>query len=487
MPILEQKHQEVEGLEKIKFVDEPYFTLSYYNYEGNRSLYSKLQKMVELAIKEDSYILVSTLYLNSFEVLELLLDAVKILKGKVYILIGNSELSSCSFDRHGMMKKLNILDLESKGILIRKNSGAHLKFLIAGKRCMVFTTNLSSDGLFYNPEFGLTFDDEPWINTCLKQVFRELWHKNSEKALINGNWNDSIEWYPDSKLSEIINEKRNKNFAPLILSSRKLINLIHQINKNFHNQTLYQFIIDLLKQAKESIEISIYSFYPIDKIKEIKEILIHQANKGVIIKILVPEIQVKRNKSMYKLLKSLKQNRISVRYYREIHGKIIIIDSKRFLLFTGNFNYYLLKKNSYDLGICTKKDTIVQNAIKFYDLLWKEASESPHEHPNLNLNLELVIKSANFIADRKRVDISLLENLIFKSKEIQLISKDEKYVLAVNGAGKSLIIPLEVIEMEEIDNYLTLNALILPQPNFQLKLGDIYKIKNLNLTLFWPK
>lgn len=487
-PILEQKHQEIIGLEKIQFVDDPYFAFSYYNYEGPRSLFSKIQEMIELAVEEDSYILLSTLYLNSFEVIELIISAVKKLKGKVYILIGNSKLSSISFNRHGMLKKKNIFDLEANGALIRQNSGAHLKFLIAGKRCMVFTTNLSSDGLFYNPEFGLNFEDEPWIIACLKEIFKELWHKRSERMLINGEWLQAKEWKIQNNSEGRIDNVRNPRFAPLILSSNSLKNQVRKINPNINARTLFAYTIRQLSQATKSIDIAIFSFYPIPEINPIIELLIEKAKEGVSIKILVPEVQVKRSRDMGTLLDKLKQNQIKVRYYREIHGKAIIIDDNRAIIFTGNFNKYLLKEDSYDLGLFTNSPNLIQNLTKFYLHLWEEAADSPHEHPNINLNLNLIIKSPNFIADGKRVDISLLEKLIHQSKEIQLISKDDNYAIVINGANKySLNLPLEMIEMEEIDNIINMRAIIISKPNFRFKLGDFYKIRNLQLKLLWSK
>ena len=88
---IDYEEQEYEKLEQIKFENDTYFAFSYYNFKGERTIYAKIEYLINNAIKEDSFLLVSSLYINSYEIYELLIKASKILKGKVYILDGYSK------------------------------------------------------------------------------------------------------------------------------------------------------------------------------------------------------------------------------------------------------------------------------------------------------------------------------------------------------------------------------------------------------------
>lgn len=482
------ENEDYEKLKEIKFEKEPFFSFSYFNYDGERTIFNRIKRIIENAKESKSFILLSSLYINSFEIYELLIEASESLRGKIYVLIGDINNSQNSFDRNGMKQKLNINDLEAAGALIRLHPGAHLKFIVGGKQSMVFSTNLSSDGLFYNPEFGLVFEEDPWINTSLKQIFANLWHSNSEEMLINGKWQPSIKWEKAHMVFSEESQHVPASFKPLLLNSNNLIKELHKKNKAIHSTRIFDYILEILKKAKTSIDLSIFSFYPLDEFKELKSILITKQQSGIRIRILVPEIQVKKSNSMQKLLEELSNTGIEVRYYREIHGKVIIVDSKRFLMFTGNFNPYLFNDKSHDLGIYTKNLPLVRNMCKFWNLLWEEGSESPHKHPIINLDIDLAIKSQNFIDGKKRVDISLLEKQINECKEVQLIIKGENYALSIYGENIYFLnIYFDVLQTIEFENKIFLSAIIKQKPGFTLKLGDIWKINKLNLNLYWPK
>jgi len=74
-------------------------------------------------------------------------------------------------------------------------------------------------------------------------------------------------------------------------------------------------------------------------------------------------------------LKELEQEKISTRYYRELHGKCLIVDKKLVLIMTGNIDRYIIKDNSYDVGYLTRQSAIVNNVMRFYKHLWAEAAD----------------------------------------------------------------------------------------------------------------
>src|SRR6056297_3635039 len=76
------EHQISLELEKIQFREEEHFIFSHYNYSGPRSLFKKIFKFVEAAIEENSFVLMSSLYINSYEIFDLLAKAAEQLPGK---------------------------------------------------------------------------------------------------------------------------------------------------------------------------------------------------------------------------------------------------------------------------------------------------------------------------------------------------------------------------------------------------------------------
>jgi len=83
-----------------------------------------------------------------------------------------------------------------------------------------------------------------------------------------------------------------------------------------------------------------------NKLKKIKSLLKKKAEGSVKIRILVPSVKVNfYSKEMKKELKELEEENISIRYYRELHGKCIIIDNKQVLFLTGNIDSHLIKDN----------------------------------------------------------------------------------------------------------------------------------------------
>ena len=144
---------------------------------------------------------------------------------------------------------------------------------------------------------------------------------------------------------------------------------MHELNREkeiLSLETLFDVLKSQLRDAKYFIKISIYSFYPDKDINEIVEILKEKLKKKIHVQILVPEVQVKRRPSMEKLLKKLSTMGGKIRYYREIHGKTIIVDDKIATIFTGNFDGFLTNVKSADLGLSSTHPSIIHS---YYEIL----------------------------------------------------------------------------------------------------------------------
>jgi len=111
------------------------------------------------------------------------------------------------------------------------------------------------------------------------------------------------------------------------------------------------------------------------------------------IRILVPSIKTKFSQLMQKTLKKFSQNRITVKFYRELHGKCLIIDEKHILIFTSIIDHFLADEKSYDIGYVVSNQVAVKNFCSFFEHLWMESVENFDVNTPINIHIDLVIKS----------------------------------------------------------------------------------------------
>ena len=70
----EIKIQAKNAIDSLNLHQKSPFIFSYYNFEGKQSIYKRIKQFIEAAIEENSYILVCSYYINSYEIFQLLIQ-----------------------------------------------------------------------------------------------------------------------------------------------------------------------------------------------------------------------------------------------------------------------------------------------------------------------------------------------------------------------------------------------------------------------------
>ena len=290
-----------------------------------------------------------------------------------------------------------------------------------------------------------------------------------------------------------MNKKNDFSNPEIILSSKTKINEINQKFKVLVNESLYEILIKEMESAKKSIDLSVYLFTTTSnpKLERINDILMEKAKNHVIIRILVPSIKTKISRLMQKSLKKLSQSGIHVKFYRELHGKCLIIDEKRVLIFTANIDKYLVDEKSCDIGYAVSNQVAVKNFCIFFEHLWMESADNFDINTPINLHTDLVIKSYELISYKPSISVLRLKNLIENSKNINFLHHSTGSLLQINGKnGKVLNLYIELKDQQSFEireDRILLFGMINNKPKMNLKDSVSYSVKNLSLNLFWAK
>ena len=181
------KIREISSPPKLDNNDNLCFSFSHPINEGNRSLIKQIKRIIEEAVQQNTHLLICSFILNNNEILQLLRKASFKLQGKIYIIVGNQQNAFISFDKDIKSIDMGFSSLVGDGILIIYVENAHLKFITNGKTALICSTNLTSEGLFWNPEFGIRIEEKNAL-IALNKLFFHLWFIKSSSFLIKGTW-----------------------------------------------------------------------------------------------------------------------------------------------------------------------------------------------------------------------------------------------------------------------------------------------------------
>lgn len=470
--------------------DNYYFSFTHSLGENRRAIFNQISRIIEEAVKKDTYLLVCSFFINNHEILELIRTACNKLQGKIYIIVGNQQNMFISFNKESECMEKGFSSLVGEGVLIRFVENAHLKFISNGKTSLICSTNFTSEGLFRNPEFGIVIKEEN-ILFALNRLFFYLWFTRGNSILVNDTWveiphNSRQNPYPQN----LLNLGRIDD-SKIIITSKTIINTLNSNEELVNEDSMYDIIIGLLSSAKKSIDIALYGIYfsSNDKLKEIKEILIQKADDSVEIRILVPSVKVNLSQNMKNILEELKKNKTLIKYYKELHGKCIIIDKKSVLIMTGNIDKYLVDDNSFDIGYVINESTVVKNFLTFYDHLWDEGADECNADIPVNLHIDLTIRSYELISFKPLISVRRLKELIVNSQSITLYLYKNSCLLKIKGKNNrslNLFFGLRDNQSREYSgDTLNLTGIINDKPDLNLKKAQSMSVQKLDIRLFW--
>lgn len=127
-------------------------------------------------------------------------------------------------------------------------------------------------------------------------------------------------------------------------------------------------VIPLIKQARETIDIVVYSWhwYP-DQIgsgiQRFNNAIIDAVKKGVRIKVLA---------NNHYTINILSQNKVKARKLeteRKVHAKLMIIDGKIAILGSHNYSMSAFTTN-YEVSVIIQEEEVVKRLRQFFNNLW---------------------------------------------------------------------------------------------------------------------
>lgn len=476
-------YQKLEDLPRMDNHDEKNFIFTHGGGSHERSIDQTIITAIDNAIENKEFLLLSSFIINNTEILEKLKEACHHLPGKVYILVGRPEPISVSYDFTGQISYGGLAELAIHGGLIRRKENAHLKFLVSGSGlAIIMTTNITTEGLRRNPEFGLVIKDQIIIH-ALKRLFMVLWMEKAENTLIQKKWTPAPNWKP---VKRKISKEAPSSFK-LILSSNVLRKEINKNEQILCKDKLSKIVEDLIESADNVIKISTYSIN-LDEKSHLLKLLIEKAEKNVEIQILVPLVKVQQNNNMKSILMRLKSHpNIDVRYYRELHGKLIHVDNEKVLLLTANLDRFLFSDETYDIGIEIQEPATIRNMETIFDHLWNEASTGFEMYAPINLDVNLVVYSEDSISPRHRnVSVLTLAKIVKDNDKMEWLLHENESILRIYQAnGRKFDVPMEHNSIDDYDEYTTVTAKITPSSTFKKKEATFFTVNELRLRVLW--
>lgn len=130
-------------------------------------------------------------------------------------------------------------------------------------------------------------------------------------------------------------------------------------------------VLELIREAKETIDIEVYSFTS----EEIAKELIEAKKRGVKIRVILePRLEDNRK---FKIKQILEDSGIEVRWasleYKLTHSKFIIIDRKKILIGSINLSFSALEKNR-EAAVVVESEK-VKEVLEIFEEDWQKATE----------------------------------------------------------------------------------------------------------------
>jgi len=355
-----------------------------YSIKGQGNLYSEIEELIDNA--NESIYIINWLFTKKEKkekenkVINALLRANDRLKGRIFVLTNTSKKPRINYESEELQyvdEHYNVLELfNENGIYIKGYENTHAKVLIVDEKKFVITSaNFTVSAFMKNIEVGILISDAGLVKE-LVSVFKWLWR------------NKGIYIYDHEKASPPFNNKTK--FLPYFHHNdniRLCYSFLFDTNEsnNANGQISLEKRIDdvmarMIKNTKNELLITTYSLaYDEHKDKENKVIdslrkLSENHNKISIIM----QVSKKNKRNRYFALKSLFNENIKnvkLKCHDSLHSKLLIVDEKEALLFTGNIDKYLTEGKTIDMGIWTSDPEIIANLKKFYEIVCNKSND----------------------------------------------------------------------------------------------------------------
>lgn len=232
-----------------------------------------------------------------------------------------------------------ITKLYDLGTHVRAATSAHAKFIVCDNcDALLMSANITSPSLNNNPETGVVLKKG---YKAIDVLFDILFQKGTEYI-----------GFTTAGSKQLISS-RSTNIT------RELLNLVDESSINYTweklNNSLYESIVNLIKEANSDIFISTYSVVGLNKIPELVEELKNAIDRGIAIQLFCRAMNHRKDH----LDSCLKLKEIGVEIYGDYfnHSKGIYSDVKG-ILFTANIDGNHGLVNGFEVGAILERNQL---------------------------------------------------------------------------------------------------------------------------------
>jgi len=335
----------------------------------------------------------------------------------VFILtqLDDSKFSSSLLSEEEMTENFNQVHLDvikklySKGAHVRATRTAHAKFIISDRNlAILMSANITTPSLTNNPETGVYISDDNTLNH-LDRLFDEIFQHGTE-------YTQFITASPNKQF--VVSRKNN--------ISKELINSLNISNLRFTyediNQTLYDELVNIIKNATSDVFISTYSIVGLELLPEFVNAVKAKIEQGISIYIFSRGMNYRSDH----LSSCTELSRLGCKIFGDIynHSKGIITKESG-LIFTANIDGYHGLKNGFEVGVLLDKYQ-VENLKSF--IKWQIES-APYQF-SLSPSKEDYFTFYSFYCKEKGIKpIEISKNITIKlpKDNKQLVSQIDRY------------------------------------------------------------
>ena len=310
------------------------------------------------------------------------------------------------------MSQVNFL--QRIGIEIRSRTDCHIKVILTENEAAITSANFVINSLTRNPEYGFIIRDED-VRAQLAVFLRELW--------------DNCHYHADYDAPEIIDGKtRGRNETDLTRQHTKdSYSLPDPVNQNKYNAELTwtfvndhrmnKVLLDMINNSQNSIDCFTYYFKE-NSTYDVGNALVQAAKHGIKIRAFSRALNSRQNHlEAVRQLMSFKKNSVEFRGDLYNHSKGIIVDSKKAMIFTGNFDPLGLQKG-IEIGVYSEEEHFVKEVENWFTFLFNNSSHEIREDLTLKDFKEAYIPSFRIPKLRTVPDLDIPLKLLISATNV---------------------------------------------------------------------
>ncbi len=400
--------ERVVDLQSFNGIADIYYTLP----KKNGNMLEAVKNLIDHAVENTLPLYISAFIINYPEIVDKIVDVAETLRGKIYVLtkLEKNQIYSIDPDVQSpddISSHTSMIERMVKAGIRVRSSNAHAKFFLVGKsRAIVGSANITPHSYDSNPELGVLLDSHH--ASKLREWFIHVWKYHTDAEMRRN----------PHKLNKRKCDDDHQKFG----KKKVLLNALGDDYKDY--------LLHMIESAQKKLDIITYSLTD----KEVIDAIDERAREGVEVRIVLPQ-SMRRIWWKYNKMKKL-EDHTEIRYYREIHAKLMIVDKKKAAVTTGNLDYYM-RDSTFDVGVALRQ---TDELNQFFDGIFEMALPNlqvDHDYITVDhLDLKLLIHMLHRINPLdKPLSLSQFESILEDSDPRFYYLDNKMVIMYKEGKG----------------------------------------------------